>query len=89
MQHFEKSLMYLYVNAWMHNTVCKERETWQELEVVTKSWKKVYGAHAAYGVHKVYVEQAAYGIHARWVACAARGVHTEYRTHELSGSQSA
>jgi hypothetical protein len=45
-------------------------------------WKKVYGTHAAYRVHKAYVEQGAYGAHARQVACPAYTVHTGYRTHE-------
>jgi hypothetical protein len=33
--------------------------------IIGKRWKKVYGPHAAYGVHKAYVEQGAYGTYAR------------------------
>jgi len=53
----------------MHNIVCKESGTRQELDVVKnqtcqiigRSWKKVYRAHTPYGVNKAYVEQAPYG----------------------------
>ena len=31
---FENSIMYMYINTWRHNIVCKERGTRQELEVV-------------------------------------------------------
>jgi len=31
--------------------------------IIKMSWKKVYGAYAAYGVHKAYMEQAAYIAH--------------------------
>jgi hypothetical protein len=34
-------------------------------QIIRMSWKKGYGAHVPYRVHKAYMEQASYGAHAR------------------------
>ena len=62
---FENSLTYWYINACMHNIVCKERGDMIRTRNSGKSdsvyqisrmiWKKVYRAHTAYRLHEEYV----------------------------------
>jgi len=61
---FQNSLTYWYINACMHNIVCKERgdmttsssgKSDLEYQIIRMIWKKVYKAHAAYRLHEEYV----------------------------------
>jgi len=62
---FENSLTYWYINACMHNIVCKERGDMTRTknsgksdlvyQIIRMIWKKVYRAHAAYRLHEEYV----------------------------------